>query len=62
MQIDFRVNDTVLVKFDPTKSVVYYVGRIEEIGQTMATDKFMRMSNMRNTFIFLEMDDIASSH
>lgn len=56
----FRVNDYVLVKFDIKKSVVHYVGRIEEISHTMATVKFMRLSKMRNTFLFPEIDDIAS--
>lgn len=60
MDRNFRVNDYVLVKFDTNKAVVHYVGRIEEISQTMATIKFMRLSKIRNTFLFPEIDDIAS--
>lgn len=57
---NFLVNDYVLVKFDTKKTVVHYVGRIEEIRHTMATIKFMRLSKIRNTFLFPEIDDIAS--
>lgn len=36
------------------------VGRIEDISHTMATIKFLRLSKIRNTFFFPEVDDIAS--
>lgn len=57
---NFRVNDFVLVKFDTKKTVVHYVGRIVEISHSMATIKFMRLSKIRNTFLYPEIDDVAS--
>ena len=50
----------MLVKFNTKKTVVHYVGRIEDISHTMATIKFMRLSKIKNTFFFPEVDDIAS--
>lgn len=43
---NFQVNDFVLVKFDTKKTVLHYVGRILENSQSMATIKFMRLSEM----------------
>lgn len=57
---NFQINDFVLVIFHTKKTVVHYVGRIEDINHTMATIKFMRMSKIRNTFFFPDVDDIAS--
>lgn len=57
---NYRVNDFVLVKFNTKKTVVHYVGRIVEIDITMATIKFMRLSKMRNTFLYPQIDDVAS--
>lgn len=57
---NFEINDFVLVKFNTKKTVVHYVGRIEEISHTMATIKFMRLSKIKNTFLFPVVDDIAS--
>ncbi|CAG5041204.1 unnamed protein product [Parnassius apollo] len=56
---NFQKNDYVLVKFNVKKTVVHYVGQIEDISHTMATIKFMRLSKIRNTFFFPEVDDIA---
>ena len=47
---NFQINDFVLVKFNTKKTVVHYVGRIEDISHTMATIKFMRLSKIKNTF------------
>ncbi|KAF2882115.1 hypothetical protein ILUMI_24037 [Ignelater luminosus] len=57
---NFQVNDFVLVKFDTTKNVYHYVGRIEEVSNSMAIIKFMRMSKIRNTFIYPDIEDISS--
>ncbi|XP_022127680.1 uncharacterized protein LOC111001920 [Pieris rapae] len=57
---NFKINDFVLVKFNTKKTVVHYVGQIEDIGHTMAIIKFMRLSKIRKTFFFPEVDDIAS--
>ncbi|CAG5022839.1 unnamed protein product [Parnassius apollo] len=51
---NFQKNDYVLVKFNVKKTVVHYVGQIEDISHTMATIKFMRLSKIRNTFFFLK--------
>ena len=51
---NFQINDFVLVKFNTKKTVVHYVGRIEDISHTMATIKFMRLSKIKNTFFFLK--------
>jgi hypothetical protein len=56
----FKINDFVLVKFNTKKTVVHYVGQIEDISPTMATIKFMRLSKIKSTFFFPEVDDIAS--
>lgn len=56
---NFQINDFVLVKFNTKKTVVHYLGRIEDISHTMATIKFIRLSKIKNTF-FPEVDDIAS--
>ena len=47
---NFQINDFVLVKFNTKKTVVHYVGRIEDISDTMATIKFMRLSKIKNSF------------
>lgn len=57
---NFKVNDYVLVKFDTKKTVYHYVGQIEEVGHSMATIKFMRMSKIRNTFMYPDIEDISS--
>lgn len=57
---NFQINDFVLVKFDTKKTVYHYVGIIEEVNHSMATVKFMRASKMRNTFIFPDIEDVAS--
>lgn len=57
---NFQVNEFVLVKFNTNKTVVHYVGRIVEASHSMATIKFMRLTKMQNTFLYPEIDDIAS--
>lgn len=57
---NFKINDFVLVMFNTKKIVVHYVGQIVDISHTMATIKFMRLSKLRNTFFFPDVDDIAS--
>lgn len=57
---NFQINNFVLVKFDTKKTVYHYVGIIEDVNQTMATVKFMRVSKLRNTFIFPDIEDVAS--
>lgn len=57
---NLKVNDYVLVKFDTNKSVYHYVGQIEEVGHSLATIKFMRMSKIRNTFMYPDIEDISS--
>lgn len=51
---NFIIYCFVLVKFNTKKTVVHYVGQIEDISPTMATIKFMRLSKIRNTFFFLK--------
>ena len=57
---NFQINNFVLVKFDTKKTVYHYVGLIQEVSHSMATVKFMRVSKVRNTFIFPEIEDVAS--
>lgn len=57
---NFQINNFVLVKFDTKKTAYHYVGIIEDVNQTMATVKFMRVSKLRNTFIFPDIEDVAS--
>lgn len=57
---NFQINNFVLVKFDTKKTVYHYVGIIEEVNHSMATVKFMRVSKIRNTFIFPDIEDVAS--
>ncbi|CAB3251786.1 unnamed protein product [Arctia plantaginis] len=57
---NFKVKDYVLVKFDTKKTVYHYVGQIKEVRHSMATIKFMRMSKIRNTFMYPEIEDISS--
>uniref|UniRef100_A0A2A4JHL6 Uncharacterized protein n=1 Tax=Heliothis virescens TaxID=7102 RepID=A0A2A4JHL6_HELVI len=57
---NFQINNFVLVKFDTKKTVYHYVGLIEEVSHSMATIKFMRASKIRNTFIFPDIEDVAS--
>lgn len=59
---NFQINNFVLVKFDTKKTVYHYVGIIEEVNNSMATVKFMRASKIRNTFIFPDIEDVASVH
>ena len=47
---NFQINDFVLVNFNTKKTVVHYVGRIEDISHTMATIQFIRLSKIKNTF------------
>ena len=60
MDRNFQINNFVLVKFDTKKTVYHYVGLIEEVSHSMTTVKFMRVSKVRNTFIFPEIEDVAS--
>lgn len=57
---NFQINNFVLVKFETKKTVYHYVGIIEEVNHSMATVKFMRASKLRNTFIFPDIEDVAS--
>ncbi|XP_065642501.1 uncharacterized protein LOC136074128 [Hydra vulgaris] len=60
MDRKFQINDFVLVKFDTKKTVYHYVGIVEEVNHSMATVKFMRASKIRNTFMFPDIEDVAS--
>lgn len=57
---NFQISNFVLVKFDTKKTICHYVGIIKEVNHSMATVKFMRVSKIRNTFIFPDIEDIAS--
>lgn len=41
-------------------SLYHYVGIINEVNHSMATVKFMRASKIKNTFIFPDIEDVAS--
>ena len=58
---NFLVNNFVLVKFNTKKTVYHYVGIVEEVNHSMATVKFMRASKIRNTFMFPDIEVVASA-
>ncbi|KAF2881764.1 hypothetical protein ILUMI_24406 [Ignelater luminosus] len=57
---NFETEDFVAVKFDTKKDTYHYIGPIINIDNPMATIKFMRLTKVKNTFMYPDIEDIGN--
>lgn len=56
---EFEVGNFVLVRFATKKTILHYIGRVEELTSSSLTVKFMRRKGRGQIFFFPEVDEVV---